>query len=398
MGAIRELVAEAFIPRGYDERVLQWQQQVKTHERAGEQKGTLLATQQEITQRLRQHIPEVDPSVSRQIETEAETYRALALTLHNTDYAGAQAKFNRYSGWMWYETRLSKGMHSSPEQFIRLYSSEKPSVLTRSNFTILTGHMLGVPDPKLSIVVFRNELADVTSSVHGIVDSLKKERGDLEQALDQEYEICSTIRAKTLMVSDAYLNSLDIPSHIKALYPSAEPERARPLSSRLEDWYDRVSGLDALMRMDKEPTTCELISILLKLSPYTLKAVARQGGKLRNKLWKDHHDWTPSLEEFGQQEAERFWTYFKYHPERDVPVDFDQDSFNPIPQVNPHYFPRITFKQKVYEFYDAARQAIVHYRTHEVPADHSGIMQARSFVVRHIQGIEAMLKDSGGAP
>ncbi len=312
-----------------------------------------------------------------------------------------------------YET-LTKDIQFTPEQLFAVYATKKPSEMTRSNFRVITDHDIAFTGDPLSI--FHVGETDITNyarryaeRLFSRIELLKESHPSKRDVLTQEYAAFCSVIQRGWMVSAYYLNSLDIPFGVKELYPSAEPQDPSPLNlvaQKFEEVYNAptkwiLNKYHLFKKRHKEshPTLTRsalyatialdtVYSLPLLISEALFSIAKDKTARLINKIKRNDSSFIPLSE---GEPNEQFWLYFKYHPEKDVPVDFSDESF--VPPGSAHaYLPRRLFKQAIHDLHRSIGETYAYYRSHDVPLDDPEIAHCRMYLLRHIDGIDQFVQ------
>lgn len=288
---------------------------------------------------------------------------------------------------------MTRGIRSTPENLLKVYQTNRPSELTHMNFYEFTGHF---GDVRGSV---KSQLERFGESLHTASERLATAHHEAPAALSEEMRVYRSVFGSVSMIESLYLASLDIPAGVKFLYPSSEMDgnfvgRAYKLFDKL---YRPVTKLLPNPLESKATTVLDVAVFAAFIVPFglfyfvpgavyhkTKCVVARQ----INESHMNEPDRVP-LDENSFSGYERFWLYFKYNPDKDTPVDFDDDSFNPTPEINSNYFPRRNFKEYVSKLYRVMSETLAYYRSHDVPFEDNDIENARDVILGRMRRIDS---------
>lgn len=297
--------------------------------------------------------------------------------------------------------KLNK-IKSTPEDYIEFSSTNKPGFITFQNFNVITSH----EDPFLFGAIeldTKDHMAMAGEDLFKKINHLKQTNPDLENVLNKEMELCNKLIGAARDVASSYLNSLDIPLKIKKLYPSASFEKLK-LSTRLANKFEKFTEnyiewfgekkeekkdnmfKRGLINSTLVPFFLTILSVGIPVVCYGLIKYPISK-KIDSYMSKKNEEW-PVHDGLGEKGViQRFWNYFKYHPEKNVPVDFEKDNFNPSPDINVNYFPRMEFKKNVHKLYERMLEIIYYYNTNKVPLNDSVISDTRDYFLGRIYGM-----------
>ena len=291
-----------------------------------------------------------------------------------------------------YHDLLNVKLRSTSDDLIRVYGTDRPSEVTRTHFRAFNPHddlfLADMPD----ITV-----AEVRACGSFLLDRVKKFKRENRGStiMDEEWKNYLRLTDGLWITANHYLHSLDIPDPIKSLYPTEKNQTS--LEGRIENTLFKWNY------MATHGTTAEKVKYIPLVTLYAVLGIATLPLSLMydtgssyvrrtvNRIRRNNPHWVPLSEEHIRTDSFEkcpFWLYFVYHPEKDTPPDLTEDTFNPTPLINPHFYPRSLLKGSVSRLYDTMARTLDYYQNHDVPFNDSWIYQTRIEVLKGIKEVD----------